>query len=165
MSQPLSILTILIAIALVVFDVTVLRHRRVVTGARGFERGVYLLFVLALLLTTISSIVPLALGSHMAHWLLILHMLAAPLFAICAALLALLWANLSRWTIETWLVITGSFLTVLSAMFGMMSWFGSDTQHWLLNVHGISSMVVVIGAAGQAGRMLASPSHAARAGH
>jgi hypothetical protein len=52
-------------------------------------------------------------------------------------------------------------------MFMMMSWFDTDWQRCLLNVHRVSSMVLVIAAAAQAGRLLpggGKAGHAARAG-
>jgi hypothetical protein len=92
-------------------------------------------------------------------------MTIAPLFALAVAALAVMWAGGSRWTIETWLVMLGSFVTIATAMLAMMTWFGSDGQRWLLNVHRLSGMIVVIAAAGQAGRVFMSGQHAARAGH
>ena len=62
------------------------------------------------------------------------------------------------------LVILSSFVTILTAMFTMMTWFGSDWQRWLLDVHRLASMVLLVAAAAQAGRMLfAGGGDAARA--
>ena len=171
MPQTTSIFTILIAIALIVFDFVVLRHRRA-SSTHAHERLVHGLFIIATALLAFSGILPLAFRHPMHGWMLMLHMSVAPLFAICVAALAILWANASRWTIETWLAMLGSFITIAAAMLAMMTWFGSDGQRWLLSVHRLSGMIVVIAAAGQAGRVFMTEQggqragqHAASAGH
>src|SRR5262249_44038365 len=106
--------------------------------------------------------------SSMRGWLLLLHMSIAPLFAIAIMFLSVAWAERVSELLR--LILLAAFVTILSAMFMMMSWFGTDWQRWLLGMHRISSMVLVVAAASQAGRMLLSAagvgkgSHAARAG-
>ena len=53
-----------------------------------------------------------------------------------------------------WIVILASFLTILSAMLLMMTWFGSEWQETLLILHRISSLVLFVAAAYQAWRLL-----------
>ena len=150
MHQALSILTLVLAVALPAFDLTVVRPRRE-SPPRGFERFVYLVFLAAVALMVLSSILLLAFGAHMRGWMLILHMSIAPLFAIGIAGLALLWAE--RATLVIWVLLVASFVTIVSALFTMMTWFGSDWQRLLLNTHRVGSMVVVVAAAVQAARV------------
>ena len=171
MIQTLSILGLLIAIALPLIDLIVFRPRRAtLAGAadlRGVERLIYVVFLVALAGMAVSGILPVAFGSRMARWGLILHMTLAPLFSVCVAALAVLWAEQARWarggavtrfrageTLAFWLVVAAAFVTVLSAMLGMMSWFGSDGQVTLLNLHRVGALVLLIAAAFQAARLL-----------
>ena len=172
MTHGLSILAILLAIGLPLFDFVIVRPRRRPIG--GAERGLYVLFAISLLLMALSSIVMLAAGSHMHGWMLMLHMSIAPLFAICIAWLSILWTRMDRGPecepscgekLASCLVLAGSFVTILSAMLLMMTWFGSDGQRALLKVHRVASMILLVAAAFQAGRLLLSPvQHAARVG-
>lgn len=172
MFQTLSILAIVTAIGLALLDYAVFRpQRRDVVAVRGLMRGVYLLFLVSLALMAFSSILMLAAGTHMYRWMLILHMAVAPLFAICIATLALLWNEQSRPNATLgdraafWIVITASFLVITSAILGMMTWFGSDGQRVLLNLHRASALILLIAAVYQAARLLAKNPHAARTGH
>ena len=103
----------------------------------------------------LSSVLLLAFGAHMRGWMLILHMSIAPLFAIAVAGLALLWAD--RATLVTWVVLASAFVSIVSAMFQMMTWFGSDWQRLLLDTHRVSSMVLMVAAAVQAARVWLAP--------
>ena len=164
MHQAMSILAIVLAIALPAFDLAVVRPRRAAQPPRGLERLVYLVFLVALALMVLSSILPLAFGRSMHGWMLILHMSIAPLFALAIAGLALLWAD--RPSLVVWVVLAASFVTIVSALFSMMTWFGSDWQRMLLDTHRVSSMVVMVAAAVLAGRtwLAERPTDAARAG-
>jgi hypothetical protein len=175
MFQALSILALLVAIGLAVLDFLVLRPRRHAFGragapVRGIERAIYLVFLVALAGMVLSSVFMLAIGDRMHRWMLILHMSLAPLFAVCIAGLALLWADFARFAprefggatrfdvaekFAFWVVILASFLTILSAMLGMMTWFGSEGQETLLNLHRASALVLMIAATYQAVRLLA----------
>jgi hypothetical protein len=160
--QITSILTLIIAIALIVFD---FRPRAALAPAMPkCHRRVSALFIITTVLLAISGVLPLAVGRPMHGWMLMLHMTTAPLFALSAAMLALLWANATRWSIEAWLAMVGAFVNISSAMLGMMSWFGSDAQRWLLDVHRVSGLIVVIAAAAQARVVFKSGQHAARTG-
>lgn len=166
MHQITSILTILIALALIVFD---FRPRGPAAPAMPIlHRRVNALFIIATALLAISGVLPLAFGEPMHGWMLMLHMTVAPLFALSAALLAVLWANASRWSMEAWLAMIGAFVNITSAMLSMMSWFGSDAQRLLLDVHRVSGLIVVIAAAAQARAVFKSAErggqHAARTG-
>ena len=160
--QALSVLAIVLAVALPAFDFSVVRPRRV-GPPRGGERLVYLVFLVALALMVLSSILLLAFGAHMRGWMLILHMSIAPIFAVGVAGLAMLWAD--RPTAVTWVVLAAALVSIVSAMFQMMTWFGSDWQRLLLDTHRVSSMVLMVAAAVQAGRVwLATPAPATETG-
>jgi len=163
MIQALSILAIVLAIGLPTLDYAILRpHRRDAAPAGGLERAVYILFIIALALMVVSGILPLAIRGHMHGWMLILHMSIAPLLCLCLAGLSLLWCK-ERSDPLTVLVMLAGLVTIVSALLGMMSWFGSDAQRTLLNLHRISSMILLIAVAVQASRLLGQP-HAARTG-
>lgn len=150
MHQALSIIAIVLAVALPAFDLAVVRPRRSVESRRG-ERLVYLIFLIALALMALSSILLLAFGQPMRGWMLIVHMSIAPVFAVAIAALAVLWAD--RPTVVVWVVLAAGFVTILSALFSMMTWFGSGWQRLLLDMHRISSMILVVAAAVQAARI------------
>jgi hypothetical protein len=165
MIQFLSVLAILLAIGLPVLDFFVLRPRRLMFGSdsaalRGVERLIYLVFLITLAGLVISSVCMLAIGDRMHRWMLILHMVLAPLWSLCIAGLALLWTNDDRpmrdrsERVAFCTVVVASFLIIISAMLGMMTWFGSDGQRTLLNLHRYSALVLLIAAAYQAARLL-----------
>ncbi len=149
MHQALAILTLLLAIAM---PFIACRRCGEAYVERPRERFWHILFLITLALMTLSSILMLAIGSTMHGWMLMLHMSVAPIFCIAIAMLALLWAQRRSCCLR--LMLLSGFVTILSAMFTMMTWFGSDWQRWLLNVHRYSSMVLLIAAAAQAGRLL-----------
>jgi hypothetical protein len=180
MFQVLSILAIVVALWLALMDYAVFRPRRRAAGRdgavlRAAETGIYLLFLLALALMALSSIVMLAVGSHMHRWMLMLHVSVAPLFAICVTALAVVWSGMARRPpagmatdpalappayfqsgerCAFWAVVVTSFLTIATAMLFMMSWFGTDWQRTLLNVHRVSAMILMVAATYQAVRLL-----------
>ena len=168
MFQALSIIALVLAIGLPLLDLAVFRPRRRAAAPadaaiRGAEWAIYLLFLIALLGMVVSSILMLAIGERMHRWMLIVHMSIAPLFAICIAALALLWADMNAsprtpagTRLAFWMVLASALVTIVSALLGMMTWFGSFGQETLLNLHRISAMVLIVAAACQAGRLLLS---------
>jgi hypothetical protein len=58
-------------------------------------------------------------------------------------------------------IVVAAFLNILSAMLAMMTWFGSDGQRILLNLHRYSALVLLVAAAYQAARLLTRRSAAA----
>jgi hypothetical protein len=184
MIRALSILGLLLAVAMPLLDYLVLRPRREATGATtAMRKAEWLIqagFLAALVGMALSGVVPLAFGERMHGWLLMLHMAVAPLFSVCIAALALLWSAQARLTrrgggaateratepaleaVMRWLVMAIGLVTILSALLGMMSWFASDRQEVLLNVHRISALLLTVAAAHQAGRLLAATGAASR---
>ena len=92
----------------------------------------------------------------MRHWALVAHMSVAGLFAVTLTALALLWADQATFHRQGerrfhtgekaafWLTLVAGFLTITSAMFAMMSWFGSSWQATLLDLHRYSALTLVI---------------------
>lgn len=170
MIRALSILGLLVAVALPVLDYVVFRPRRAAAGVtvamRRAEWLIHAAFLVALAGMALSGVAPLAFGEPMHGWLLIMHMALAPLFSVAIAALALLWTVQARPAdarisigegLSSWLVVAAGFVTILSAMLGMMSWFGSDMQVVLLNVHRVGAIILIVAAACQAGRLLSQP--------
>jgi hypothetical protein len=157
--QLWAILSLIAAIALAL--IFRLRCRGQQLDGPG-TRIIHVIFVATLILMTLSSIVVLAVGSRMHGWMLMLHMTIAPLFSIAIATIALLWAQRTSTCLR--LVLLSGFVTIVSALFTMMTWFGTDWQRFLLTVHRVSSMVLLVAAAAQAGKwLLAGSANAARA--
>ena len=153
MHQALAILAILLAIALVPLDSKIRRsRRREPAPLQPIERITYIIFLISLALMTLSSILMLAIGQSMHGWMLILHMSVAPLFSIAIAAVALQWSHHSSALLR--LILLAAFVTIITAVFMMMTWFGSDWQRILLNTHRVSSMVLLVAVAVQAGRLL-----------
>jgi hypothetical protein len=147
--RALAIVTLVLAIALAL--IFRLRPRQPVPDRR-VARVLHVVFVVTLALMALSSIFMLAIGSSMHGWMLMLHMSIAPLFSLAIAVLALLWAERTSELLR--LVLLSAIVTIVTAMFLMMTWFGSEWQRTLLNVHRVSSMILLIAAAAQAGRLL-----------
>ena len=166
MIQSLAILAFILAVALVALDFFILRPRRstmaVATPMRKIDRMLYVAFVVSVVGMTLSGVASVATGHRMHGWMLILHMTLAPLYSICIAGLAVLWSHQLQ-TMDRvcasertafWIVVAASFVVILSAMFGMMTWFGSTYQETWLNTHRIAAFVLVVAAAFQAARLL-----------
>jgi hypothetical protein len=159
MLRTLTTIGILIAIALPLIDAALFRPGRKSLGSRRLvriERLVYFLFLLAVLLQAVTSFGSIVLGGRMSRWMLVLHMAAAGLFAVTLTVLAVLWAEQSSFEttgepvfhtgekVAFWLTVIAGFSTILSAMLGMMTWFGSDGQVTLLRIHRYSGLLLLI---------------------
>ena len=159
MLRTLTTIGLLVAIALPLLDLALFRPgRRALAHPRllRIERLIYTLFLLAVLLQALSSFGMILVGQRMHGWMLILHMSVAGLFAVTLTALALLWAEQAAYSpapdlrfhtgekAAFWLTVAAGCSTILSAMLGMMPWFGSDGQSTLLNVHRYSALVLLI---------------------
>jgi hypothetical protein len=159
MLRTLTTIGILIAIALPLIDAALFRPGRRSIGSRRLiriERLIYLLFLLAVLLQAISSFGMIIAGQRMHGWMLVMHMSSAGLFAVTLTVLAVLWAEQASFEsvgtplfypgekVAFWLTLVAGLSTILSAMLGMMSWFGSDGQITLLRVHRYSALLLLI---------------------
>ena len=107
----------------------------------------------------VTGIGTFVLGSPpMTHWMLMAHVAAAPVFAVGLALVALTWAERSRFG-ETgsrqgcfskallWLILLCGLVVLLSGVVPMTPVFGTNGQHLLYLIHrysGIAITVIVI---------------------
>ena len=168
--RSLTIIGVLIAIALPLLDLAFFRPgRRAIATARmlRIERLIFLTFFLAVILQALSSFGMILFDKPMHGWMLILHMSVAGLFAVTLTALALLWAEQSTFgrppseerfftgeKIAFWLTVASGLVSILSAMLGMMTWFGTDGQLVLLNIHRYGSLVLLICTVYQGYRLL-----------
>jgi hypothetical protein len=162
MIRTLTVIGLIVAIWLPLMDVAVFRKKRRALGDaarwRGLEFLTYVVFFGAVLLMALSSFGMILVGQHMHRWMLILHMSVAPVFAIAITLLAFLWAEQASFAPREharerfylgekaafWLIVVTAFLTITSAMVGMMTWFGTVGQDFLLNLHRYSSLTMLV---------------------
>jgi hypothetical protein len=159
MLRTLTTIGLLIAVALPLLDLAIFRpNRRALANPRfpKIERLIYLAFLFAVVVQALSSFGSILYGQAMHHWALVIHMSVAGLFAVTLTALALLWAEQATFgpageprfhrgeKTAFWLTVLAGFLTITSAMLGMMSWFGSGWQITLLDLHRYSALVLVI---------------------
>ena len=159
MLRTLTTIGLLVAIALPLWDLAMFRPgRRALASPRVFwiERLIYVVFLVAVLLMALSSFGMILAGESMHGWMLIVHMSVAGMFAVALTALAILWAEQASFNrdpatrfytgekVAFWLTVAAGFSTILSAMLGMMSWFGTVGQSILLDVHRYSALVLLI---------------------
>jgi len=115
---------------------------------RRWQRLIWLVMLIGTAvgaLTGIGSII--IWGGPVGGWILILHCLAAPLFAIGIALIALLWAGAyMRGTCaggccSFWMMLVSGMVVIFSIAFTMTPLFAN--QHFLLSVHRWSSLALL----------------------
>jgi hypothetical protein len=134
------------------------------------RRWQHLIWLMMLIGTAVGALTGIGtlIVSHppIAGWTLILHCLAAPLFAIGIALIALLWAGSymrgnCAGSCSFWLMLVSGLIAMFSIAFTMTPIF--TDQPFLLLVHRWSSLALVFFMALHAGRVAAA-SRAVRAG-
>ena len=83
--------------------VTMLFIEQKLSPAGVLRKLVYLLALLCLLVLALTGFYPtLVLGEHISGYLVMVHATFAPVFAICLAVLAVMWASNSRFTGSDW---------------------------------------------------------------
>jgi hypothetical protein len=136
-------------------------------------RGLFYLLSLALfVLLALTGFLPVVFwGGHLSGVLLLIHVTAAPLFALSLAGIALLWAHRHRFTEENWdtikdlsarrhvervhlhdlvrkvcfwLVLFFALPLILSIILGVFPLFGTDGQETLVLLHGLSALLLTI---------------------
>lgn len=132
-------------------------------------RVTYRLALLSFALLALSGLLPLMItGGHLSGWPLILHLLAAPVFALCLAVLALaggrrLHLNADEWKTEqagpasirllpprtlvklsAWAILILGLPVILSIGLSMYPFFGTAGQNNLLLLHGFSGLLLTI---------------------
>ena len=127
-----------------------------------------IVFLCVNLLALTGFITVIILGKPISTYLLLIHVSLAPVFAICLAIAALVWApknsfNKKDWEtfcnlksskkemrielwqkICFWLIIILTLPIILSILLSMYPLFGSDIQHSLLTTHRYSTLSFVI---------------------
>jgi hypothetical protein len=110
-----------------------------------FSYAVMLLGLIVLALTGIGTFV--SGKAPMSGWGLMIHVGAAPLFAIGAMLVSLTWP--ARCTQQScaaklffWLMLLGSLVVILTGVVPMTPMFGTEGQHLLYLTHRYSAMVL-----------------------
>lgn len=136
-------------------------------------RGLFYLLTLALfLILAVTGFIPVVVfGAHLSGILLLVHVTAAPIFALSLAILSLLWAHRQRFTEENWdtvkdlaarrhvepdrlndvgwkvcfwLVLSFALPLILSIILGVFPLFGTDGQETLVLLHGVSALLLTI---------------------
>jgi cytochrome b subunit of formate dehydrogenase len=96
-----------------------------------------------------------ALGTPpMTHWVLMIHIAAAPVFALGLAAVALTWADLCRKgsnprlgaaaKVLFWIILFCGLVVMLTGVTPMLPLFGSDGQHLLYLTHRYAGIVLAV---------------------
>ncbi len=195
MFRVVSISALLLALAGVMLHYRALRARRVdqvdtapsfrqsvrggSTALDRFRKLVYLLALACFGVLAVTGFGPaLIVGEHPAGYLLMLHVTAAPLFAVSLAVLTLMWAYRCRfdqsdwrWLLRLlrreagdkkpaperpgfgqkvffWLLVLFALSVILSITLSMFPLFGTGGQEFLSQLHRYSALLLVITAIG-----------------
>jgi hypothetical protein len=152
-----------------------IRHGRENAGALSRARRIVTIVSVGLLLIlALTGFLPVVfLGIHLTGMLLVIHVTAAPLFAIALSALALLWAHrlrfdesdlqialgslkresqgrdpLVRFALKAgfWLILTLSLPLMLTVVLGLFPLFGTGGESMLIRLHGYSALLLLVGA-------------------
>ena len=128
-------------------------------GISALGKFAYFLMVAAGLVLTLTGILTFATGhAPMTHWVLMLHVSAAPVFAIALAFVALTWSDRSRFACPRtgysnitkallWFILLCGLVVILTGVLPMTPLYGTEGQHFLYLTHrysGISLACAVI---------------------
>ena len=136
------------------------------------EFSVKILFpatVFSVLILAFTGFVPSVLfGLHLSGYLLVLHMIIAPIFGLCMAMWALIWTkkyvmsekdwlsvwnslktktNLSKELVQKllyWLLVCLSMIVIFSMLISMFPIYGTNIQEMLLKIHQFSTLFFFI---------------------
>lgn len=138
---------------------------------RRWQRLIWLMMLVGTAVGAITGIGSKIISSHepIGGWTLILHCLAAPLFAIGIALIALMWAGsylrgMCAGSCSFWGMLISGMIAMFSIAFTMTPLFGGANQHFLISVHRWSSLALIFFMALHAARVAAASRAARRAG-
>lgn len=151
------------------------RQRGRITADPGLSitrRVAYLLTLALAFVLGVTAFFPLlVLGQHMEGVLLVIHVTVAPFFALCLAVLSLLWSHRLRllardWQIPRqvlrgrkpgkdhvirfvvkvgfWLALLVALPLLLSIILSLYPWFGTEGQEYLRGLHGYSALALVL---------------------
>jgi len=163
---------ILDPVRLIVFFVTLIFIEQKWSLLGVLRKLVFLLAILCFIILVITGFVPrVVFGIAITGWWLMIHATAAPIFAACVAILAVLWADRNRldknyWPLLNrivgrspkstatpekhelklricfWVILTMSLPVILSAVVSMFPIFGMHGQEILLQVHRYSTLLL-----------------------
>ena len=121
-----------------------------------WDKLIYAAFWASLLVLALTGLGTMLTGqAPMSKWILMLHATAAPGFAVCTTLLALIWADRSRLNCTSgpfamaqrtifWLVLMAALVVILTAVLPMTPIFGTPGQHLLYEIHRYASLVLFV---------------------
>ena len=165
-------LRILDPVRLVIFFITLLFVEQKGSLVGALRKLVFLLAILCFVVLAVTGFVPRVIfGSAISGWWLMIHATAAPVFAGCVAVLAVLWADRNRldknyWPLLNrilgrnpkstvapekhelklricfWVILTMSLPVILSAVVSMFPLFGTHGQEALLQIHRYSTLLL-----------------------
>jgi nitrogen fixation-related uncharacterized protein len=158
-------LGILDPVRLVIFFITLLFVEQKWSLIGVLRKLIFLLAILCFVILAVTGFVPrVVLGRAISGWWLMIHATAAPIFAACVAILAVLWADRNQldknyWPLLNiilrrqpkstvapekhelklricfWIIIVLSLPVILSAVVSMFPLFGTHGQEVLLQIH------------------------------
>ena len=114
----------------------------------------YAVMLIAVLVLSLTGILTFATGhAPMTHWILMLHVSAAPVFAIALAFVSLTWSDRSRLcdarapysnVTKTllWFILLCGLVVILTGVVPMTPLFGTDGQHFLYLTHRYSGITL-----------------------
>ena len=165
-------LRILDPVRLVIFFVTLLFVEQKWSLLGVLRKLVFLLAILCFVILAITGFIPrVVFGVAISGWWLMIHATAAPVFAACMAILAILWADRNRldknyWPLLNrilgrqpksvvaperhelklricfWIILVLSLPVILSAVVSMFPLFGTHGQEVLLQIHRYSTLLL-----------------------
>jgi hypothetical protein len=120
----------------------------------GIPGLISILLLLAFAILVVTGFLPVIFtGGPVSGLVLMLHVAAGPVFAVCLALLAVLVAarfrmragelnHMVKWGF--WLVLLFAIPLIASAILGMFPFFGTEGQNVLLHLHGYSALLLLL---------------------
>lgn len=167
--RPIDIVKMLVHL----FTLLFLKQKLNVVGI--LRKLFYLLALLCFVILLITGFYPVLVhGEHLSGYLLMVHATFAPVFAICLAVLTVMWAHNCRFNrgdwpwlqriirreiasnepvtqkqglvqkICFWLIVVLALPVILSIVLSMFPLFGTKGQEFLLNMHRYSTLLLVL---------------------
>ena len=140
----------------------------------GMRQSVYLLAIVLVCVLGLTGFLQVVFtGGHPSGVLLLIHMIAAPLFALTLAAASLLWSHDQRvreedlpllaqvvrtgtlygaWTLAAvgralyWIILVLALPLLLSIILSLFPLFGTEGENWLIGLHGYSAIGLVAAA-------------------
>jgi thiosulfate reductase cytochrome b subunit len=120
----------------------------------SIRKFAYLLALLCFWVLVITSFYPVMVLKESIHgYWLVLHAVFAPIFAVCLAVLAVMWAGNCSFNENEkppmqklcfWLIVFLAIPVILSIVLSMFNFFGTTAQEFLLQLHRYSALVLAL---------------------